>query len=57
VEAFNVFNWLNWGLPNTNLNSPTFGQITSNVGAGLVSATGSTPGVQRIMQFAIKYLF
>jgi hypothetical protein len=57
AEAFNVFNWLNWGSPNVNLNSPTFGQITSNVGAGLVAATGSTPGVQRIIQFAVKYLF
>jgi hypothetical protein len=57
AEAFNVFNWLNWGLPNVNLNSPTFGQITSNVGGGVVAATGSTPGVQRVMQFAVKYLF
>jgi hypothetical protein len=57
AEAFNLFNWLNFGAPNVNLNSPTFGQITSNIGGGVVAATGSTPGVQRVMQFAVKYLF
>jgi len=45
VDAFNVFNWLQWGQPATALNNPaTFGQIT-------------TAGPPRVMQFAIKYRF
>lgn len=60
AEAFNVFNWmllgqssasqsglnsaLLSGQPQTNLNIPTFGQITS-------------AGEPRIMQFAVKYGF
>jgi hypothetical protein len=44
VEAFNAFNWFRWGNPNTNLNSPTFGRITS----------ANDP---RAMQFALKYSF
>jgi hypothetical protein len=46
AEAFNVFNWFNWGQPSTALISPTFGQITS-------SAANST----RIVQLAVKYAF
>ena len=46
AEAFNVFNWFNWGQPSTALNSATFGQITS-------SAVNST----RIVQLAAKYAF
>ena len=45
VEAFNLFNNFNWGDPTTNMNSPTFGQITTQ------------SGDSRIMQFAIKYAF
>jgi hypothetical protein len=44
-EAFNVLNHPAWGLPNTNLSSPQFGQITS------------TNGTMRQMQFALKYVF
>ena len=29
IEAFNVFNWVNLGNPNTTQNSPNFGRITS----------------------------
>src|SRR5262249_56243067 len=29
AEAFNLFNWLNFGLPNVNLHNPTLAQITS----------------------------
>ena len=29
VEAFNAFNWFEWGPPNTAINAATFGQITS----------------------------
>jgi hypothetical protein len=45
VEAFNVFNTSNWGLPETNFGSGTFGSITSMAG---------TP---RIMQFGVRYMF
>ena len=45
VEAFNLLNNLNWGLPQTNFNSATFGRIT---------AISGTP---RIVQFGIKYGF
>jgi len=45
VDAFNVFNWLQWGQPATALNNlATFGQIT-------------TAGAPRVMQFAVKYRF
>jgi hypothetical protein len=49
AEAFNAFNWFQWGQPSTALNSPTFGQITSS-GA----AFGYAP---RVMQLAVKYAF
>jgi hypothetical protein len=45
VEAFNLFNNFNWGNPTTNLDSSTFGKITSQLGD------------PRIMQFAVKYGF
>ena len=45
LEAFNVTNHFNWGLPNANLLSPTFGRILS---------TGGDP---RIIQLGIKYGF
>lgn len=44
-EVFNVFNHPNFGLPNNNQSSGSFGQITSTVG---------TP---RILQLAVKYMF
>ena len=44
AEAFNVTNSFIRGDPNTNLNSNTFGQITTSSNA-------------RIMQFALKYAF
>ena len=43
-EAFNVLNHTRFGNPNSTMNSPTFGQITS----------ARDP---RIMQFALKYVF
>ena len=30
AEAFNVFNWLNYANPNTNITSPDFGRITAS---------------------------
>jgi Carboxypeptidase regulatory-like domain/TonB dependent receptor-like, beta-barrel len=47
AEAFNAFNWFQWAQPNVNLNSPTFGQITST----------STTISPRVFQFAAKYVF
>lgn len=46
VETFNLFNWVDWGFPSSNVSSPaTFGRITS------------TQGDPREMQFAIKFYF
>jgi len=45
LEAFNLTNRFNWGLPATNLSQSQFGRITTN---------GGTP---RILQFGIKYGF
>jgi Carboxypeptidase regulatory-like domain len=45
VEAFNLLNHFNWGLPATNLQQGTFGRITSQA---------TDP---RILQFGVKYGF
>ena len=45
VEAFNAFNWVQPGNPNTTLSAATFGRITT------------LAGDPRIMQFAMKYKF
>jgi hypothetical protein len=45
LEAFNLFNRFNWGLPDVNFNSGQFGRITTQAGA------------PRILQFGIKYDF
>jgi hypothetical protein len=45
VEAFNLFNHVNWANPNVTLDSSTAGRITN------------TTGDPRIMQFALKYVF
>ncbi len=45
LEAFNLLNNFNWGNPNTNIGTGTFGRITSIAGA------------PRIMQFGVKYAF
>jgi hypothetical protein len=44
IEAFNVFNWVNLGNPNTTQNSPNFGRITS-------------AGSPRVMQAAVRMTF
>jgi trimeric autotransporter adhesin len=45
LEVFNLFNTVNWGLPNNDLATGTFGRITT------------ITGDPRIMQFGIKYGF
>jgi hypothetical protein len=45
VEAFNLFNHVNWGNPNVQLGNANAGRITT------------TAGDPRIMQFAMKYAF
>ena len=45
AEFFNVMNHPAWGLPNTNLSSRTYGQVTS------------ITGTMRQIQLALKYLF
>jgi len=45
LEVFNLFNTFNWGPPNANFGSGTFGRITTMTGD------------PRIMQFGIKYGF
>jgi carboxypeptidase family protein len=44
AEAFNLFNWFEWGTPNTNFSAATFGQITSALSP-------------RVMQLAVKFNF
>jgi len=44
IEAFNLFNWFEWGNPNTNVSSATYGQITSALSP-------------RVLQLAAKFNF
>ena len=46
AEAFNLFNTVNFALPNNNVSSAQFGQITAVV-----------PESQRIIQLGVKMLF
>jgi hypothetical protein len=45
IEAFNLFNHVNWANPNATVDNANFGRITN------------TSGDPRIMQFAMKYVF
>jgi hypothetical protein len=47
IEAFNAFNWVNLGTPNTTQTSPNFGRITA-LAAGMSS---------RVMQGALRVSF
>ncbi len=53
TEAFNVFNRAQFGDPNGDFSSPSFGQITTTVNNG--SATGS--GTPREFQFSLRLHF
>ena len=50
LETFNLFNTFNWGDTVTNLNSSTFGRITTQAG-------NPDNVVPRILQFGVKYAF
>ena len=54
AEVFNLPNRLNAGLPIAALNSGTFGKIQQDI-SGISSSLYS--GDQRILQFALKYVF
>jgi hypothetical protein len=47
ADAFNVFNHPNFAFPNSNINSPSFGQITALAGQE----------VSRVMQFSLRFQF
>jgi len=53
AEAFNLPNHLNPSNPVSALNSGSFGKIQSDISG----TSGLSPGNQRIMQFALKYVF
>jgi len=54
-EVFNIPNRVNFGAPNTTLNSGQFGQITSDQSS--TSGTTAQAGDPRMMQGAIKFTF
>jgi len=41
AEVFNLPNLVNWGAPNTDLNNPSFGQITSAGAARTMQLSGT----------------
>ena len=55
VEAFNLFNTVNWGNPNGSATNPN--TATVRVGSATAGRILSTNGDPRIMQFALKYAF
>jgi Carboxypeptidase regulatory-like domain len=52
-ESFNLPNHFNPANPVSALNSPVFGQIQSDISG----TSGLSPGAQRIIQLALKYVF
>src|SRR5262249_27629139 len=52
-EAFNLPNHLNPGIPVAATNSAAFGKIQSDISG----TSGLSPGNQRIVQIALKYVF
>jgi len=52
LDAFNVFNHANFGNPDTNVDSSTFGQVSTTIGANGSSANGP-----RIVQIALHLKF
>jgi hypothetical protein len=54
LDAFNVFNHANFGTPNTDINSSTFGQVSTTIGGDGSTATANGP---RILQVALHLKF
>ncbi len=54
VEAFNLFNTFNWGVPGTEL---TAGGWQANLNAGTFGRITTQAGLPRIIQLGVKYAF
>ena len=54
LEAFNLFNTFNWGIPGTEL---TAGGWQANLNAGTFGRVTTQAGAPRIIQLGIKYAF
>ena len=54
LEAFNLFNTFNWGMPGTEL---TAGGWQANLNAGTFGRITTQAGAPRIIQLGLKYLF
>ena len=54
AEAFNAFNWVNLGDPETRLSRAIFGRITSTT---VNTTAAGSPRPPRILQFGLKYIF
>ena len=54
LEAFNLFNTFNWGMPGTEL---TAGGWQANLNAGTFGRITTQAGAPRIIQLGVKYLF
>ncbi len=56
AEFFNIFNLVNFALPNRNISGARFGDITSTLGGGSGLTSGGA-GDPRIIQFGLKLSF
>jgi hypothetical protein len=54
LEAFNLFNTFNWGVPGTEL---TAGGWQANLNAGTFGRVTTQQGFPRIIQLGVKYAF
>jgi hypothetical protein len=54
LEAFNLFNTFNWGIPGTEL---TAGGWQANLNSGTFGRTTTQAGAPRIIQLGVKYAF
>ena len=57
AEAFNLFNHTNFANPTATVTSGTFGQITATSSSTGSVNMPSAVGTQRVMQFALKFMF
>ena len=56
LDAFNVFNHANFSNPDTNIDSPTFGQVTTTT-SGQASIAGVPTSGARVLQVALHFRF